>query len=148
VPEQLASIAAGAFVTDEGSLRCAGRTKFLSAFQGTVTRRSLFGLARTTERPVVVLDRNGVVRLKLVSSDVHPAETGSVFELLGRIIEEGLAYGDAGALPPDVFLLVGGRVLDLTGLNNRDQILAVARTELQNMPSNEPLVLLTSPKKI
>jgi len=53
-------------------------------------------------------------------------------------------YGDAGALLPDLFILIGRRIIDMTGLAEKEQILALARIETEKYGRDEPIVVLAA----
>jgi hypothetical protein len=42
--------------------------------------------------------------------------------LVAEVIEKLTTFGDAGALLPDMFVLIGPRILDYSGLINQAQI--------------------------
>jgi N-methylhydantoinase A len=56
------------------------------------------------------------------------------------------AYGDAGGLLPDLYLLAGPRIIDLTGLLSESQILALLAIETKAFQADEPCVLLACAK--
>ena len=43
---------------------------------------------------------------------------------------------------PKPFLLVGGRVIDLTGLVSPEQVASLAAAELQHLPEKERVIIL------
>ncbi|HAE38260.1 MAG TPA: hypothetical protein DCG57_06425, partial [Candidatus Riflebacteria bacterium] len=67
-----------------------------------------------------------------------------IYGLLGNLIEELTVFGDAGGLHPDVFCIVSGRIIDLSGLVSKDQILSLLRAELERFSADEPAIALVS----
>jgi len=61
-------------------------------------------------------------------------------------VDDMTVYGDAGALHPDVFVLVSGRIVDLSGLTSKDQILSLLRVETESFSGNEPAIALIARK--
>jgi hypothetical protein len=53
-------------------------------------------------------------------------------------------FGDAGRALPDVHLLVGARIVNLSGLAELEQAVALAQTELENTRPDEKLVLVAA----
>lgn len=142
--EEILSLAARSCGPETAELSRAAETAFLSVFRGRKRTARLLGLVRSVEHPVRVVDREGVVRLKLRDADVHPATVRTVTAELGPMVEDRTAYGDAGGLLPDVFVLVSGRIIDLSGLASREQIVALARAETETFPAEEPAVAILS----
>lgn len=142
LPEQLAKIAGKMLVTNPGELIIAGQTRHLIVYQAVKIRKYLFGLKKREERSVVVIDKRGIARLTLGSAETLVTNVGSIFEVLPVLLDKKSSYTDAGLLAPDVFLLVGARVIDLSSLVSVNQIITVCRTELQKAPSAEPVIVI------
>ncbi len=73
-----------------------------------------------------------------------------VSEVKGHIpplIEELTAFGDAGGLVPDIYLLLGARIVDLSGLLSASQVLSLAESDLQQMGPDEAAVILAVAKR-
>ncbi len=103
--------------------------------------QKLVGGARTDLR---VVDREGVIRLQLKRAAARSSAVGRALDDLRKTVEQATAYGDAGAIMPNIFMVVGARTLDLSGLLNLDQVVSLAAVELAGRPADEPVVILTS----
>jgi N-methylhydantoinase A len=145
--EQLRLTAASSCGVDPAHCTPVAATEFFTAFQGTLVRRTLFGLLKRTSKPVRVLDREGFVRLKCVHAAVHSCTTSSAVSDLARLIDEYTSFGDAGGLEPDVYVLVRHRIVDLSGLVGKDQMVSLLRTEVERFEPLEPAVVLISRKQ-
>ncbi|MBI5475017.1 MAG: hydantoinase [Ignavibacteriae bacterium] len=145
--DQLTSIAARSCGAVDGETRCVGETEFLKVYQAERVERRLFGVLKSTRRPLRVIDREGVIRLKLADAFVHSSPVLNLPSGLARLIDEFTMYGDAGGLQPDVFIIVSGRIIDLSGLAGKEQVLALLRTELQNYSGSENAIALVSKKE-
>ncbi|HXG84885.1 MAG TPA: hypothetical protein VNI84_12755, partial [Pyrinomonadaceae bacterium] len=55
-------------------------------------------------------------------------------------------FGDAGRALPDIHLLVGARIVNLSGLAELEQVLALAETELETSEKDEKIVIIASPR--
>ena len=53
-----------------------------------------------------------------------------------------LVDGDAGRIIPDIWLLAGGKIIDLCGLLNAEQVVALAKVELDDMPESAPVIVV------
>jgi len=93
-----------------------------------------------------VIGANGVIRLKLAGAAVYEATAARAPAELTPLLEEFTTFGDAGALSPDVFMIVAGRIIDLSGLATREQIISLARVETEACPRDEKVIGLVARK--
>lgn len=127
-------------------VRLAGETTGLYVFAAERRARMLFGLFQSTRRMVRVTDRTGVIRLQRGQAEVRLASVASIERDLEQIITELTDFGDAGRALPDVHVLAGARIINLAGLAGIEQAVALAKTELESVPSSERLIIVAAPK--
>lgn len=123
-----------------------GATGGLDVFGHTVERRQYFGLFRKREQRVQVCDHEGVIRLKLAHARVQPATVGTAREAVHRLIEEASNVKDTGQVLPNVFLLFGSRVVDLSGIAQAELIYSMVDTELAGLPRETSIVFVAEPR--
>lgn len=145
--EQLQAIAAKSCGAVNGETKRVGETEFLKVFQTEKRESKLFGLLKSIQKPLRVIDREGVVRLKLNDCYTHASTVANLPSGLNQLIDEFTMYGDAGGLQPDVFVIVSGRIIDLSGLVSKEQVLSLLRTETQSFSANENAIALVSKKQ-
>ena len=145
--DQLQVTAAASCGVDPALCHPVAATEFFTAFQGMRVRPSFFGLLKRTSRPVRVLDREGIVRLKCAHAAVHSCTTSSAVSDLARLIDEYTSFGDAGGLEPDVYVLVRHRIIDLSGLVGKDQMVSLLRSEVERFDPTDSAVVLISRKQ-
>jgi N-methylhydantoinase A len=145
-PEELAAIAARSCGLGDGDVALAGQDDHMKVYQAETKRKKLFGLITVARRHTRVVDREGIIRLKLTDCAVVDGPLSSVSSRLPELVEEQTIYGDAGALTPDVFVLLGGRVIDLSGLVSKEQIMALVRAETESQSPQARCVALVAPK--
>ena len=136
--------AARSMKTEESAVNLAGETSGLYAFTSEVERKSFFGLFKSVRQMVRVVDKTGVVRLQRSDAEVHSSQTEAIARDLEFIITKLTDFGDAGRALPDVHVLAGARIINLSGLAELVQAVALAQTELENLPSDEPLVIVAA----
>jgi len=144
--EEIHAIAAASCGTDTARCALAGSTESLMVFRVEAVARRFFGLLRKTTRPVRVVDREGVIRLKCAHADVYPCTITSAVSEFSTLIDAFTTFGDAGGLEPDVFVLAGHRIIDLSGLVGKEQMLSLLRTETERFAPAEPAIVLISRK--
>jgi N-methylhydantoinase A len=122
-----------------------GSTGRLTLFALTVPSAwSVFG-----NRPadlVRVLDASGVVRWQRKGARALTAAAANMESKLEGFLEEHATYGDSGRELPELFLVYREQVLDLSGLVNPRQVAAMAKAELEGLPSSEPVFALATPR--
>ena len=102
----------------------------------------LFGLYKTKEHPIRILDSEGIVRLQKQSGYTYIVESSSLQDKLSHLIDFYTTYSDAGATIPKTVILFGEKMIDLSGLINKEQVLTLANTELQMTHSEKTGIVL------
>ncbi len=145
--DDIFSVAATSLKCDANELKIAGQTSILYAIVQNTTKKHLFGLFKDAVQKLRVVDKEGTIRLQLSDCKVSNVNASQVNSTITGLIEELTTFGDAGALVPDLFLLISGKIVDLTGLINQAQIMALVDLELKNVPPKEKVILIASSKK-
>ncbi|HNS71854.1 MAG TPA: hydantoinase/oxoprolinase family protein [bacterium] len=143
-PEALRKLAALSFKTEPEQVDPAGGTPLLSLFLHRQLTTRLWGIVRREKKALRVLDQEGIVRLQLADADFWQGTIGQTRAFIDEAMENLTIYGDAGALLPDLFILIGRRIIDMTGLAEKEQILALARIETEKYDRDEPIVVLAA----
>lgn len=143
----LTEIAAKSHRTTENNIKISGSTDFLFAFTSSETKSQLFGLFKETNVKLRVLDIEGTIKLQLNNCEVLETQVSNVKTTVSNIISKMTTFGDAGALVPDIFILEGRRILDLTGLIFESQILSLIEIELKNSLPSDKVVIIATGKK-
>ncbi len=139
-------IAADSMRSDPDSVEIAGKTNYLYAVVTHKKSSYLFGLFSHEHTMARVVDLEGVIKLQVNDCKVRQETSEAVKGALKELTEELTTFGDAGALVPDVFLLIGGKVINMTGLVEESQIQALVDIELKSVLPDEPIVLIVAPK--
>jgi N-methylhydantoinase A len=140
-------IASEALKTKNGELEEFGKTKLLSLLGYRKTVKHFFGLMKETRQPAVIINRDGIIKRKyddvnFVVSTVSRAKTN-----ISSLVEELRSYGDGGELMPDVFVMVSGKIIDMSGLIELSQILSLVELDLKDIDPEEPAVIMAVKKR-
>ena len=127
-------------------VQLAATTGALHVFTAARRERALFGLFHTTRQMARVTDRGGVVRLQRKDAEVAASTVGTIARDLESVITRLTDFGDAGRAIPDVHLLAGARIINLSGLTDAEQAVALAQAELEALPAEESLVIIAAPR--
>ncbi len=138
---QALEIAAESLGLPRAEVRLAAATNEMRVFQAQVdTRRWHFFRSRRT--PVRAVDQEGVIRLQRSNAIVAQANAGDGLDQLRQLWESATLYNGDSVIVPDVFLVAGRRILDLSGVHALDQALALSRGELDGLSPDAPVVLI------
>ena len=131
---------------DASTVKLVAQTSSLMAFVAEKEIKTLFGLFKTKQKLLRVIDKMGVVRLKRNNVLLESTDAENTLILLEKILNDLTDFGDAGRSLPDIHLLVGARIISLSGLAETEQALVLAKTEIENLPNDAPIVIVASIK--
>src|SRR5436190_2307835 len=137
-------IAAKAMGLEPGRVALAAATPRMRVFQGEVEERS-WGIFKKRRSPVRAVDLDGVIRVQRSHSVVRPVSTRTALDGLRRLWEDTTIYNGDSTITPDVFVIVGGQLIDLSGVNSIDQAVAVTRGELDGLTADASIALIGIP---
>lgn len=112
-------------------------------FGAQVASGRFWNLFSRKQNPVRVLDKEGVVRLQKSEGAVHTTTYSKATSDLKMQLDAGTIYGDAGGQMPEPYLFCGERMIDLSGLHTKEQVLSLAEVELAGLPAETAVVILT-----
>jgi N-methylhydantoinase A/oxoprolinase/acetone carboxylase beta subunit len=138
--------AARSMKIDAEKVKLAGETAGLYVFTSELQTKTFFGLFKLSKHLVRIVDKTGVVRLQRSDAEVHASTVEKIARDLESVITKLTDFGDAGRALPDVHVLVGARIINLSGLADLEQAIALANTELENSPPDESLVIVAARK--
>lgn len=144
--EDCKRVAARSMQADVAQVQCVGETKSFYVFAYEKEVKSFFNLFKNKHNIVRITDKTGVIRLQ--RSDAHVTKTtiAPILTELETVISTLTDFGDAGRSLPDIHILVGSRIINLSGLADLEQVLALAKTELDNRADTERVVIVASIK--
>lgn len=109
-------------------------------FEASEVKKSMFGLIKKKLNHVGVLDREGVVRFKK-SNAFHLAFVKK--DLVDRFVaflDENTIYSDANATLPKTFVFYKEKMLDLTGMQTKEQLFSILEVETQLLEDNSEML--------
>lgn len=139
---EILDIAATSFKTDVADCEILLETDGLYLTGNKVVKKRIFSKKGSEKLHIRVLDKEGVVRLQLKDVDVGNCPASQAKSVLLNIVEELTSYGDAGALLPGIYVLVGGRIVDMCGLIDEKQLTALLDIELQHIPDDQEIAVI------
>ena len=104
-------------------------------------------IAVEANRSVAIVDERAVVRLIVARAAVTVTTAGRLADAIAATIEEHTAYGDVGRALPDLWLLVGARIIELTGLTAAEDAAALAADDIAGMPEDAIVAVVAVAKR-
>jgi N-methylhydantoinase A/oxoprolinase/acetone carboxylase beta subunit len=138
--------AARSMKVGESLVNLAAETSGLYVFASEIETKTFFGLFKNKKQRVRVVDKTAVVRLQRNHAEVQRSTAENISRDLEFVITRLTDFGDAGRALPDVHLLTGSRIVNLSGLAELEQAIVLAKTELENSLPDEQLVIIAAPR--
>jgi N-methylhydantoinase A/oxoprolinase/acetone carboxylase beta subunit len=137
-------IAAKAMGVSLERVTLAAATPRMRVFQGEVEERS-WRFFTKRRSPVRAVDLDGVIRVQRSHSVVRLASAGTGFADVRRLWEDTTIYNGDSVITPDMFVIIGGQIIDLSGVNSIEQALAITRSEFDGLIASDPIALISIP---
>ena len=114
------------------------------AMQTELVEKKLFGLVTKKTTPLRLIDEEGVIRLQKRDGHVRKCTAENWEHALLSIVGEYTIYNDGGKNLPNIYVIFGKRIVDLSGLADEEHVAALARIELQHAAKDDKLILICS----
>lgn len=121
--------------TDNGSIY---------AMQVPIVTKKLMGLLKSTRHATCLIDDEGVIRIQKRNGFIRTCNGENWSKALEQTIESHTEYNDGGKTLPNSYIIFGKRIVDLSGLMDVEQALALAEVELQAVVPEDQLIILCS----
>ncbi len=131
-PDDRRAAAARSMRCDPEGARLIASTTSLEVFARDAGHGAWWQPWRREPGQLRVVDRGGVVRLQRQDAVVRSCAAGSLEGDLRELVRSLVDFGDAGRTIPDVHLLVGARLVNLSGLADEGQLLGLALVEVRD----------------
>ena len=89
-----------------------------------------------------LVDRDGVIRLQKKNAEVATCGAGKWKATLKRLLDDNTVHGDGGAEIPNIYIVMGRRIIDLAGMQSESQILSLCQVELAGVQCDEQLIMI------
>ncbi|HOJ36857.1 MAG TPA: hypothetical protein PLI27_01175 [Ignavibacteriales bacterium] len=144
--DELLSIVALSFKKDKNFIHLVAKNDFINVFSCHDVKKYLLGMIKTEKNPVRVIDNEGTIKLQLNDAIVKETNVQTIKQEISNIIQQLTTFGDAGALVPDIFIINGAKIIDMTGLVQESQVFAVVDIEVGNLLPSDKLIVIATKK--
>lgn len=129
---------------DPKKLRVEGSNGMMYAICYTQEERKLFGLLKSKKNNLRLIDHEGVIRLQKNNADVRQCTAKTVFDTIQYLLNEYTEYNDGGTQLPNLFVIQGKKIIDISGLQNEQQVLSIAKIELSHVEEMTPILVIST----
>jgi N-methylhydantoinase A/oxoprolinase/acetone carboxylase beta subunit len=140
--KDLLSVAADNLNVKLDALSITARCEGMFAVQYENTEKKLLGIIKKKTKPLRLVDEEGVIRLQKKNALVLQAAAENWREQAARILRDMTVYDDGGATLPNLYIVVGKRIIDFSGLPTEDQVYSLGGVELSGYQNETPLIII------
>jgi len=140
--QEAADIAATSMGLAPDTVKLAGSTDDVRVYQAEVQEKK-WKIFTSRRHPVRAVDREGVIRIQRSDGVVAQASAANGLQQLRDLWESVTIYNGDSVIAPDMFVVAGRRIVDLSGITALDQAIAISRGELEGLPPEAPVVLIS-----
>lgn len=90
-----------------------------------------------------VVDDEGVIRLKKKDAVVDSCTAAEIRGCLDRNVERMTSYDDSGESIPGVYIIIGRKLLDFTGVMDKAQLFSLAQIECSDCEKDEKIIVIS-----
>jgi len=125
-----------------GQVQLKAMTGGIRIFQGTIEEPRLL-LFKRRRHPIRAVDREGVIRIQRANGAVVATNVADSLSQLSQIWEGATVYNGDSVIRPDMFLVSGSQITDLSGVISLEHALEMGRSGLEGVPSDAPVALIS-----
>lgn len=122
----------------------AAENGIMYAMQHKIETKKLFGLIRSVTKPTCIVDDEGIIRLQKRDGKVHSCTGENWMAAMNRALEAMTEYNDGGKTLPNLYVIYGKRIIDLSGLLDEEHVKSLAKIELSSARPDDKLIILCS----
>jgi N-methylhydantoinase A/oxoprolinase/acetone carboxylase beta subunit len=139
--DELLELAALSLKVEKERLRIEADNGFLCAVICEMTKKQFFVLKKKV-KTLRLIDREGVIRLQKRNAEVASCMSKEWKRTLKHLLEEFTAYGDGGEEIPNIYVALGSRIIDMSGMQSHAQIITLCGVELAGAAEDEKLIMI------
>lgn len=103
-----------------------------------------FGFFKSVKSNMRLVDNEGVIRLQKNNANVRECLNEDAGKMLKDILNEYTEYNDGGAQLPNIYIIAGKKIIDVSGLSNEGQVLSLANVELKSFEPHTKLIMIST----
>ncbi len=114
------------------------------AMQYKLVKKRFFGLFKSVTKPTSIVDEEGIIRIQKRDGKVYLCNGINWESVLLKAMDSMTEYNDGGKTLPNVYLIFGKRIIDLSGLLDEGQVTSLVKVELAAAREDDTMIVLCS----
>lgn len=140
--DEKTALVAASMRCDKQDVQLAAEIEHFKVYTASKASGGILSFLHAQNQALRAIDSKGVIRLQAKNAVARQTLAREVESAIIELTEAHAQYGDAGKILPDIMLLAGPRVIDLSGLSDAQQITGLARAELSETAGTSPVVVV------
>jgi len=125
-----------------GDVSIAMKTDDFYVVSGSVVRKKLFGLVNSRRTPMRIVNSEGVVRIQCQDGRALTTDPQSCMSDVDHCLGKLIQYSDGGEKLPQMYVMIGARLLDFSKLASKEQMEALLQLELAGVNPDEKIMVV------
>lgn len=134
-------IASESFGNSGQKIGLAGKTDAMYVYTQERAEKKM-GRKQKVTHAVRVLDQKGFIKLQTAQGTVVNSTIGGLDTDFKKLFDELSTYKGDVIICPDLFIVVGGRIIEVSGVSNLEQGTGIINAEVNGMPAGEAAILI------
>jgi len=146
--QRLLEIVAENLDVEPGVLEVRAENGSMFAVQYTEVKKILLGILKKKTHPMRLIDEEGIIRLQKRDAMVLGGTISNWKAQVAVLLGELSVFDDGGETLPNLYIVVGKRIIDLSGLPNQGSVYSLAAVEVAGYDTVEPLIFIATKRTV
>jgi len=94
------------------------------------------------KKQIRIIDKKGFIKVQRGDGIVKKSNKTTFYEDLNEVWDSASLYKSDTILYPDIYICIGGRLIDYSGMNSKDQLIKVVATEIDLLDEKEEIIIV------
>lgn len=140
--EQQAQIVCNAFSVEQNCITKQEQCGKFAIISTSKTTKKLFGLVKNKCNQIAVINNEGVINLRKNNGLSYKDKKENITNLIDEIVDKNSTYSDAGQTIPNIYVITPTRLLDYSGLLNKEQVQSLIALDLTYVKNNDDVCVV------
>ncbi|MBS5886347.1 hydantoinase/oxoprolinase family protein [Clostridium sp.] len=142
--DELINVVCNSTGVSKENVKLIGETGRWSIFKCIETTKKLFGLISSKKEKIRILDEDGVIRLQKDKGKLLFCTKKELYKTYNNFIDENTLFTDAGAQLPKIYVIFKQKLIDLSGVISKEQLLTLTNLEIELLDEDTKIGILAT----